>query len=90
MSIIFNDTHYDDDTPAEVINFCEQSRRLKNRLRIWYGITKGKHAGLAYDDEFETTGYVGRSTGSVKIPLIIHNARSLGGGSLRTNITALS
>lgn len=33
----------------------------------------------------ELRGYVGRSTGPVRIPLVIHNSRSLGGDPLPTD-----
>lgn len=42
--------------------------------------------GRSWNETFETTGYVGRSTGRVKIPLIVYNKRSLGGGALSGDI----
>jgi len=33
-------------------------------------------------DEYETTGTIGRSTGQQKIPLLIKNSRSSGGGGI--------
>lgn len=58
------------------------SMQGKYRLRFWYGdIDTGK----AWDEEYEVTGRVGRSCGNVKVPLLINNSSSLGGGELMTS-----
>lgn len=49
------------------------------RVRIWYGDTK---TGLSWMDEYDTMGTIGRSTGKQKIPLLIKNSRSSGGGGI--------
>ena len=41
-----------------------------------------KELGRDWLDEFDTRGYIGRSAGSVKVPLLIYNARSHGGPRL--------
>ena len=73
---VVNGTTYNDDTPPAVIAHLEQCRRAyrQYRLRCYYG--NGK-TGKAWGDI--PTGYVGRSAGSVKIPLHIANRRSSGG-----------
>lgn len=72
-----NGTCYHVETPARVIEILEHSRQFKNRLRIHFGEPK---TGKAWGDI--EIGHVGRSTGTFKIPLMIHNARSMGGGAL--------
>jgi hypothetical protein len=72
--MIVNDTTYKDDTPKEVIDILERSRTTKLRLRIHYGDTK---TGRAWGDV--KRGHVGRSTGRVKIPLMIKTRNSTGG-----------
>jgi len=52
------------------------------RLRLFYGDTL---TGRDWLEENYTMGYIGRSTGRVKIPLLLHNTRSLGGGSILTD-----
>lgn len=47
------------------------------RLAIEYGDAE---TGQSWGDA--ETGYIGRSTGTQKIPLVVHNARSMGGGGL--------
>jgi len=53
------------------------------RVRVWYG---DPVTGKSYDEIFDTTGYIGRSTGPVKIPLLINNKRSTGGPALSCDI----
>lgn len=53
--------------------------RQKRRVRLWYGDRK---SGESYFEDFETTGRIGRSCGDFKIPLVIANSRSWGGGAL--------
>ena len=49
------------------------------RIRIWYGDTK---TGVSWMDEYDMMGTIGRSTGKQKIPLMIKNSRSVGGGGI--------
>ena len=76
---------YDERTPEAVCNilsrFYHMSRtgRIAPRLRVWYGDTE---TGRCWMEENDITGYVGRSTGPIKIPLLIHNSRSYGGGAI--------
>lgn len=49
------------------------------RVRIWYGDTE---TGRSWNEEYEVTGTIGRSTGKIAIPLLIKNSRSYGGGAL--------
>jgi hypothetical protein len=53
--------------------------KLKRRLRVWYGDGK---TGESWFEDFNTTGYIGRSCGDFKVPLIISNSRSRGGSAL--------
>lgn len=80
---VINGTSYHDDTQPEVIEILERALHTPLRavrLRIHYGDIV---TGLAWGD-IETC-YVGRSGGTVKIPLEIKNSRSLGGGGLLDN-----
>ena len=51
----------------------------RTRLHISLGDTA---SGRDWLEEFETHGYVGRSMGPVKVPLLVANTRSLGGGAI--------
>ena len=74
-----NDTCYHAETDREVINVLEWARGTRTRIHIHYGdIATGKD----WNEEHDIEGYIGRSTGSIKIPLLVYNDRSYGGGGL--------
>ena len=75
---IINGTSYDLRTPNEVIRVwnCPTNRI---RLHISLGDTA---TGLDWLEENDVCGYVGRSMGPIKVPLLIANRRSLGGGAI--------
>jgi len=89
---VVNGTTYKDDTPTKVIDILEAARlnhvedsygrpvRGRLRLRLHYGDIKTGHPWG--DSE---TGQIGRSTGTVKIPLLIKTRRSMGGGGILDN-----
>lgn len=56
-----------------------EAMKRGQRLRLWYGDTK---TGKAWHEEHDTIGYIGRSCGPVKIPLLIKNSQSTGGGGI--------
>jgi hypothetical protein len=74
-----NGTTYHEETPDEVIRVLENARQNRTRLHISLG---DQQTGRDWLEEFETHGYVGRSMGPIKVPLIVANRRSLGGGSI--------
>ena len=75
---VVNGTFYHKETPKRVVNALEFSRQYQHqRLVIFLGDGK---TGKAWGDIEE--GRIGRSTGDIKIPLIIANSRSIGGPGL--------
>jgi hypothetical protein len=78
---VVNDTCYDTTTPDKVIEVLETARQNRTRIKVDYGHNDGQSWGEVND----ITGYVGRSTGTAKIPLLVHNTRSMGGGALLTH-----
>lgn len=76
---IVNGTAYHADTSERVIKALESARASRARIRVWYGDT---NTGKAWAEENDVLGYVGRSTGNVKIPLLVHNRGSFGGGAI--------
>lgn len=77
-----NGTSYDARTPDEVVAVLENARLNRQRVHVSLGETEGPEAGRDWMEESFVTGLIGRSTGSIKIPLIVHNRRSLGGPGL--------
>jgi hypothetical protein len=77
---IFNGTAYHAATKNEVVNILEDARinSRKVRLRIHLG---DPITGKPWSDKPEN-GYIGRSTGRIKIPLLIPRIDSMGGPGL--------
>ena len=72
----------------KVIEVLERVHQSRQRIRIHYGYTGPDpdnldvEIGRSWGEEHDVIGTVGRSTGSQKIPLLIANARSMGGGGI--------
>lgn len=75
-------TAYHYDTPDDLVEVLEGLRSRGTRIRIYYG---SQDTGLDWEEQYDVFGTIGRSTGRIKIPLLIANSRSLGGGSLLDN-----
>lgn len=73
---IYNDTWYCLDTPDRVIQILDCAMKNHERIRVFYGDTE---TGRDWMEIYDTIGYVSRSYGNVKIPLLIKNSRSIGG-----------
>ena len=70
---------YHEETTEEVINVLERESHRGTRLIFDFGDSK---SGKSWNEEFDTRGTIGKSTGSIKIPLLIKTSRSFGGGVL--------
>ena len=79
-----NGTSYDTRTPNEVIRVLEVARQSRTRLHISLGETANDRGMLGRDwlEEHGITGTVSRSMGPIKVPLLIANRLSLGGGAI--------
>jgi len=80
-----NGTHYCSTTPPKIVSILEDARLAREggagyRLRIHYGDTA---TGRLWGDTDE--GFIGRSTGKMKIPLILPLRSSTGGGGILVN-----
>ncbi len=75
-----NGTTYDSDTKPEIVHLLERCRLDRTRIRFRYGDDDGQDWGDSCDME----GYIGRSCGPYKVPLVIHNSRSTGGPAILT------
>lgn len=65
---VVNGTSYHSDTPDSLVQALEQARLSRTRVCV------------TYDGEGDSrSGYVSRSCGSVKIPLLVFNSRGRGG-----------
>ena len=75
-------TSFEKGTPAEVVDVLERARKQGFRVRIWLG---DKSTGRAWTEDADVTGYVGRSTGPIRVPLLLAQRRSQGGPAILTN-----
>jgi len=75
-------TYYQDTTQAAVINALERARTTHTRIRLFLGDTK---TGRDWLEEWDVTGYVGRTMGPIKAPILLRNSRSTGGGIISTD-----
>lgn len=73
---VVNGTSFDVRTNDKVIAILDNALRNRTRIRIHYGDID---TGRDWDEVYDVTGYVGRSSGSIKIPLLAYNTRSMGG-----------
>jgi hypothetical protein len=71
-----NGTAYHRETPDAVIKWLETSRQNGQRIRIFYGDVD---TGRDWMEEYDTMGRVSRTTGNVKVPILVRTERSSGG-----------
>lgn len=78
-------TAYDRRTNGDLVLKLDRIRQFGSRVRVTYGNPlTGVIWGVdeRHPNGDQECGYIGRSMGRVKIPLLIPNARSTGGGGL--------
>lgn len=79
---VVNGTSYYNGTNPKVIEALEYARNKGIRISLSYG---DKKTGRDWMEENWVDGYVGRSTGVNKIPLLLSNRKSIGGGAILTD-----
>lgn len=77
-----NGTTYADSTDVKVIAIIENYMHSGKRLRVFYGDTV---TGEDWGEENDVIGRIGRSMGTSKIPLLVYNRHSFGGGGIPCN-----
>lgn len=79
---IIDGIEFDANTPDRVVKVLLAYMGNKNqRIRLFYGDSK---TGRDWCEEWGTMGYVGKSTGNIKIPLLISSKRAYGGSAILT------
>jgi hypothetical protein len=73
-----NGTAFHAGTCADVRSILDDAIKSYHgaRYRVWFGDVE---TGRAWAEEHETIGYISRTCGVRKVPLLVHNSRSLGG-----------
>ena len=72
-------TFYRDTVPRAVIDALESARMSGARVRLFIGNMK---TGECWGDEYDVVGCIGRSMGPIKVPILLHNSNSHGGGAI--------
>jgi len=72
-------TWFNAQTPKEVRKILEAARRNGDTLRIFYG---HRESGLDWMEQHDVLGRIGRSTGILKVPLLLTHESSTGGPSI--------
>jgi hypothetical protein len=65
------------ETDDAVCRILSTYHNTRERVRIFYG-----SEGRIWLEEHDVLGTIGRSTGTIKIPLLIKTSRSFGGGAI--------
>ncbi len=83
----YEGTSFRKGTPDQIKEIISMFMHSGTRLRLCLGDAV---TGRDWEEEHDVEGYIGRSTGSIKVPILLANARSHGGGEiLTTNIVKI-
>lgn len=74
-----NGTSYDINTDKKIVSILDDAIINRKRLKLDYGNTE---TGESWNECYDIIGRIGRSTGTIKIPLLILTSRSYGGGAI--------
>ena len=79
---VANGTFYNKNTPNAVISILEKARRDKTRVRLFYGDT---FLGTDWLEQTDTLGYISRTCGSIKVPILLSRETASGGPAILTD-----
>lgn len=80
--INYNDLYFRDGTDERVMRVLEQASKSQVRIRIFLGDPK---TGEEWFETNDVMGRVGRTTGQIKVPILVPNVNSWGGTAISTN-----
>jgi len=73
-------TFYHEKTPEKVIQVLNRFMHDREvRLKLYYG---DPETGVDWGESYDILGYIGRSTGDIKIPILVYNNKCYGGVSI--------
>ncbi|MEP6875477.1 MAG: hypothetical protein ABI887_14045, partial [Burkholderiales bacterium] len=78
--------YFDPGTSPQVVKVLEACRRSGRKVRLVLGDTD---TGESWLDEYNVVGTIGRSAGSLKVPLLIGDGESGGGAILTACVLAI-
>lgn len=71
--------HFNEATPEAVKQALLDAQSSEERIRVFYG---GIVTGKSWHEENDVIGYVGNSNGTLKVPILLYNSQSVGGGAI--------
>lgn len=71
--------YFDTRTPSDVRKAIASAHRSGQRVRLFFG---DRETGRAWAEESDVLGTIGASMGGCRVPLLIRDARSIGGGAI--------
>lgn len=77
-----NGLYFIEGTAEGVKRVLSNAYQLKTRIRIHLGDVKN---GRVWLEEYDVIGRIGRSTGKIKVPLMLARSNSHGGGAILTD-----
>jgi hypothetical protein len=80
QSALSRQTYFDPGTPVEIARALESCRKARTKVRLVLG---DPGTGESWLDEHDVVGTIGRSTGVLKVPLLVEDGES-GGGAILT------
>ncbi len=76
------DFFFPEETDINVMDTLNKLYQSKERVHLCYGDTA---TGRDWKEIFGVTGYIGKTTGEVPIPILVYNKRCYGGCSILTD-----
>lgn len=76
---IVNGIYFSLNTPDEVSRILSTYYTTGSRIKLYFGDTD---SGRDWVEEHDTIGYIGRTTGEIKIPILVYKRNSLGGPAI--------
>jgi len=79
---IYKNIYFSEGTPIDLCDTLISLYEKKTRIIIDYGNITTKES---WNEKYDITGRICKSTGVNPILILVHNTRSLGGGSIMTD-----
>jgi len=74
--------YFNEGTPIELADKLLKLKENRTRITLDYGDTETKQS---WNEQFDITGYIGKTTGTKPMLILVYNNRSSGGGLISTN-----
>lgn len=86
LSSLSRQTYFDPGTPPDVARVLERCRKAGDKVRLILGDPK---TGESWLDEYDVVGTIGRSTGLLKVPLLVEDGERGGAAILTAHLLCI-